>query len=804
AGMSAAQAFQLQPVAAAANFIAEQKGLTGAVGNATSAAAQAVSAALGVTQTAAAAAATPPPWPQESTKLAVQAIQQAQNQSRSLADFFGEELFSVPGLKQGQAFSFTLPNIAESARSLDIRLLGSDGQALPSWLHYDPLTHTLSGTPGAADVGAVRVTITLADASGEQVTRQLAIDIANVNDPPQFLNATPLDPSTLFVEASDPDPDTTLSITAPNPLPAWMQLIDHGDGTATLGGKPGPGDSGHYDIVLIVSDGVYQTRQTFSLDIKEMPNTPPVITSEAPLTVAENSAYQYTLTSSDPDTGNSLKYSAADLPTWLMLTDHGDGTATLSGTPGADAAGDYPIVLTLDDGYATTQQTWTLTVEHHNDAPVFTSTPPDKIAAGNAYRYAITLSDANPGDPLTITASTLPAWLQLTDQGNGMAILEGTPGSGDLGDFSLVLTGSDGEAQVEQTYTLTVALGGAPAEFTSTPEAEAREGQVYSYLIRYQDPNGLDGVRLTATDLPAWLTLTGHDDGTATLEGTPDNAAVGTYTINLLLDDGTSSTQQTYTLTVANLNTDPIATDDTAEVTVHLEPGQAADGNVLDNDRDDDVGDRLSILAVTDGTVDGVTVGQYGYLTLQADGRYHYVVDTSKPEVSALSMNSPALTERYTYTVQDSEGLTATATLSIRINGSNQAPVADATVLAEPMAARLGEAFSFVIPESAFADPEGETLTYVLGLEDSSALPDWLSFDAATRTLSGTPPVDAAVTSLNFTLTATDPEGLSARQSFVLELETGNQAPVADTTVLAEPMAARLGEAFSFVIPDTA
>jgi VCBS repeat-containing protein len=120
----------------------------------------------------------------------------------------------------------------------------------------------------------------------------------------------------------------------------------------------------------------------------------------------------------------------------------------------------------------------------------------------------------------------------------------------------------------------------------------------------------------------------------------------------------------------------------------------------------------------------------------------------------------------------------------LELETGNQAPVADATVLAEPMAARLGEAFRFVIPDTAFADPEGETLTYSLSTEDGSALPDWLNFDAATRTLSGTPPADSTPTRLSFTLTATDPEGLSARQSFVLELETGNQAPVGADDVL--------------------
>ena len=50
--------------------------------------------------------------------------------------------------------------------------------------------------------------------------------------------------------------------------------------------------------------------------------------------------------------------------------------------------------------------------------------------------------------------------------------------------------------------------------------------------------------------------------------------------------------------------------------------------------------------------------------------------------------------------------------------------------------------FSFTIPEGCFSDVDGDDLTYSVSLEDGTALPAWLSFDAATKTLSGTPSND--------------------------------------------------------------
>ena len=41
-----------------------------------------------------------------------------------------------------------------------------------------------------------------------------------------------------------------------------------------------------------------------------------------------------------------------------------------------------------------------------------------------------------------------------------------------------------------------------------------------------------------------------------------------------------------------------------------------------------------------------------------------------------------------------------------------------------------------------FADVDSSSLTYTATLRNGAALPSWLTFDAATRTFSGTPPQD--------------------------------------------------------------
>jgi serralysin len=115
-------------------------------------------------------------------------------------------------------------------------------------------------------------------------------------------------------------------------------------------------------------------------------------------------------------------------------------------------------------------------------------------------------------------------------------------------------------------------------------------------------------------------------------------------------------------------------------------------------------------------------------------------------------------------------GESNTASVTVTFVGVNDAPVATAPI--GNQVAQAGAAFSFVLPLNVFADVDtGDTLA--LG---ASALPSWLSYNAATRTLSGTPGAnDAALSSI--VVTATDSGGLSATNAFQIKvLGTSNGA----------------------------
>jgi len=75
-----------------------------------------------------------------------------------------------------------------------------------------------------------------------------------------------------------------------------------------------------------------------------------------------------------------------------------------------------------------------------NTMPAISSKGILTVAAGAKYSYTLTSTDSD-GDSLTLTASTLPAWLSF-DADSG--ILSGTPEDSDIGDHPVTLMVSDG------------------------------------------------------------------------------------------------------------------------------------------------------------------------------------------------------------------------------------------------------------------------------------------------------------------------------------------------------------------------
>ncbi len=198
-------------------------------------------------------------------------------------------------------------------------------------------------------------------------------------------------------------------------------------------------------------------------------------------------------------------------------------------------------------------------------------------------------------------------------------------------------------------------------------------------------------------------TLHNEWDNVQALQDGEQKTDVFTYTLTNAYDDGVYSEPATLTINVTGSNDAPIAMADTNSLTesVDLDPAASVSGNVLAGDANGGVADTDVDNSVDDFTITSVTghggtdsdadggfdiVGQYGTLHMNADGSYTY---TENPDATNfLNNDSDPVTDVFTYTMTDNaDGHpgTSDATLTITINGANDAPtaMADTNTLTE-------------------------------------------------------------------------------------------------------------------------
>ncbi|XYL60585.1 VCBS domain-containing protein [Bradyrhizobium sp. DASA03076] len=154
-----------------------------------------------------------------------------------------------------------------------------------------------------------------------------------------------------------------------------------------------------------------------------------------------------------------------------------------------------------------------------------------------------------------------------------------------------------------------------------------------------------------------------------------------TVVSTITLDDGHKSDTAQVTVTISGANDAPTLAD--------LDIGSLADTGVSDSfadltgklaGTDADTGETATLsYALLDAEHNATTTvaGQYGSLTVDSNGNYDYVPDSAA--INALQAG--AYVDTFTVQTTDAHGAHGTATLTVNVNGANDAPTLDGTKL---------------------------------------------------------------------------------------------------------------------------
>jgi VCBS repeat-containing protein len=333
------------------------------------------------------------------------------------------------------------------------------------------------------------------------------------------------------------------------------------------------------------------------------------------------------------------------------LTFNSDGSLTY--VPDANFCGTDSFTYHANDGSANSNSsaTVTLTVTCVNDAP----NANDDTAATDedtAVNITVLSNDVDiDGDGLTVTAVSTP---NLGSTGTDGTTVTYTPENLVAG-YTAVFTYTISDGGLTDTATVTVTVSADNDAPTAVDDLysvlEDSSNNTLMVMTNDSDGDGDDTLSLLAVGTP-------DQGGTAVISGsdilyTPIADFTGTETFTYTIQDlGGLTDTATVTISVDNVNDAPTAVDDS--YTINEDNSSAL--TVLDNDSDIDVGDSLSLSAVS-SPVNGTAVLS-GTTILYTPAPDFFGSDT------------------FTYTIQDLGGLMDTATVSVTIEAVNDAPTA--------------------------------------------------------------------------------------------------------------------------------
>ena len=683
-------------------------------------------------------------------------------------------------------------------------------EGLPAGMTFDEATNTISGTP--SEVGSYDITVTTTDENGNSETTTFTIDVEDttkptvesVADQTQEVN-TEIEP--IKIEATD---NSGRAVT--NKVDGLPDGVTFDEATNTISGTPS--EVGSYDITVTTTDESGNVTETiFTIDVED--TTKPTVESIAGQTQEVNTEIEPIKIEAKDNSGQTVTNKVDGLPDGVTFD---EATNTISGTP--SEVGSYTVtVTTMDESGNATETTFTIDVEDTTKPTV--ESVADQTQEVNTEITPITIeSEDNSDQAVTNKVDGLPDGVTFDEATN---TISGTPS--EVGSYTVTVTTTDESGNAtETTFTIDVEDTTKPTVKSVSDQTQEVNTEITPIKIEATDNSG-QTVTNKVDGLPDGITF---DEATNTISGTPSE--VGSYDITVTTtDESSNATETTFTIDVEDTTKPTVksVSDQTQEVNTEITPIkiEATDnsGQTVTN-KVDGLPDGITFDEATN-TISGTPseVGSYDITVTTTDKNGNSetttftidVEDTTKPTVESVAdqtqevnteinpikieatdnsgqavtnkveglpagitfdeatntiSGTPSEVGSYTVTVTttDENGNATETTFTIDVEDTTKPTVEDITDQTQEINTEINPI------KIETTDNSGQTVTNKV-----EGLPDGVTFDEATNTISGTP---SEVGSYTVTVTTTDENGNATETTFTIDVEDTTKPTVEDIT----------------------
>ncbi|MEJ7250243.1 putative Ig domain-containing protein, partial [Staphylococcus epidermidis] len=583
-------------------------------------------------------------------------------------------------------------------------------EGLPAGMTFDEATNTISGTP--SEVGSYDITVTTTDENGNSETTTFTIDVEDttkptvesVADQTQEVN-TEIEP--IKIEATD---NSGRAVT--NKVDGLPDGVTFDEATNTISGTPS--EVGSYDITVTTTDESGNVTETiFTIDVED--TTKPTVESIAGQTQEVNTEIEPIKIEAKDNSGQTVTNKVDGLPDGVTFD---EATNTISGTP--SEVGSYDVTVTTTDESGNSETT-TFTIEVKDTTKPTVESVADQTQEVNTEIEPIKIEARdNSGQAVTNKVDGLPDGVTFDEATN---TISGTPS--EVGSYDITVTTTDESGNVtETTFTIEVEDTTKPTVENVADQTQEVNTEITPITIESED-NSDQAVTNKVDGLPDGVTF---DEATNTISGTPSE--VGSYTVTVTTtDESGNATETTFTIDVEDTTKPTVksVSDQTQEVNTEITPIKI---EATDNS-------GQTVTNKVDGLPDGITFDEATN-----------TISGTPSEVGSYDI---------TVTTTDESGNATETTFTINVEDTTKPTVED-------IADQTQEVNTEIEPIKIEAtDNGGQAVTNKV-----DGLPDGVTFDEATNTISGTP---SEVGSYDIIVTTTDENGNSETTTFTIDVE---------------------------------
>ncbi len=578
-----------------------------------------------------------------------------------------------------------------------------------------------------------------------------------------------------------------------------------------------------YTVTITVSDGSLTDSITVTINITDVDeNRAPVFTAGTTTTrsIAENTASGVNIgtavSATDADT-DTLTYSLGETDAASFAIDTESGQLKTSAALDYETKSSYSVTITVSDGRLTDIISVTIKVTDVdekpatddittrdenvttpvNNAPVFTDgksatrTVAENTRSGVNIGSAVAATDAE-GHTLTYSLSGTDAAAFSIDSSSGQLRTNASLDYETKSTYTITIIVSDGSLTDSITVTIKV---------TDVDEAPSNNAPVFSdgdsttLTVAENTSSGVNiGSAVSATDTDddtLTYSLGGTDSAAFSIDSSSgqlrtsaslDYETKSTYTVTIIVSDGTLTDSITVTIKVTDVDEAP---SNNAPV---FSDGDSTTLTVAENTSSGvNIGSAVSATDTDDDTLT---------YSLSGTDAAAFSIDSSSGQLRTSASLDYETKSTYTVTITVSDGtLTDSITVTIKVTDVDEAPSNNAPVFSD------GDSTTLTVAENTSSgvnigsavsatDTDDDTLTYSLGGTDATAF----SIDTATGQLKTKAALNYETKS-SYTVTVTASDGsLTDSINVTINVTNVNEAPIfSDGTTTTRAIAENVG-----------